>query len=75
MALQAHHCYSNNVFLGWDIGITQQGPVIVETNTNWDVDLIQRPCNSPLGGGRFLGISNEYLEQQPGSVVDNQVGN
>ena len=61
VARNAHKCFPNFVFLGWDIGITEGGPVIVETNALWDVELIQRPYMSPLGGTKFVEYCVERL--------------
>lgn len=61
MATDAHQCFPEYVFLGWDIGIDFNGPVIIETNVVWDVDIIQRSHMLPLGETRFVEIANEYL--------------
>jgi|GEM_PF-2301547 len=69
ISMSAHLCYPKFVFLGWDIGIDESGPVVVETNALWDVELIQRPYMSPLGGTRFVDICNDHLCQLSSSSV------
>lgn len=36
------HFFLNKVFtIGWDIAITENGPIIIEANDNWGVNLFQ----------------------------------
>ena len=39
--------------IGWDIGITQDGPVFIEGNDNWEISFLQA-CNG--------GLKKEYKE-------------
>jgi hypothetical protein len=34
--------------LGWDIAITGDGPIILETNRVWDAETAQRPNRRPI---------------------------
>jgi glutathione synthase/RimK-type ligase-like ATP-grasp enzyme len=53
LALQAHRAFADRVLVGWDIAITDDGPIVVEGNSSPDLDIIQRfgspVCNSRLG--------------------------
>jgi len=53
LAVQAHRAFSDRVLVGWDIAITDRGPVVVEGNSSPDVDIVQRfgvpACRSRFG--------------------------
>ena len=42
LAVQAHRAFDDRVYVGWDIAITEDGPVVVEGNGSPDMDLMQR---------------------------------
>lgn len=39
--VQAHKLFYNTRFIGWDVAITNEGPVIIEGNDNWELSLMQ----------------------------------
>lgn len=45
--------------LGWDVAIAPDGPVILEANTWWGVDVIQQPGLRGLLKGEFLAFVEE----------------
>lgn len=47
MAIKAHKFYYNVGAIGWDIAITEDGPVFVEGNDNFEITLMQA-CDGPL---------------------------
>ena len=53
LARQAHAAFPFCTVVGWDIAITASGPVVIEGNSNPDVDIMQRPFRAPLGSTRF----------------------
>ena len=53
LSARAHEAFADRVFVGWDIGLTSQGAVLVEGNIAPDVDLLQRPTGQGLAEGRF----------------------
>lgn len=53
LAGQAHRVFSDFVVVGWDIGITENGPIIIEGNSGADVNVIQRPQDAPIGDTRL----------------------
>ena len=49
------------VFLGWDVAITAEGPVLIETNSGPGVLHHQLLDDIPLGHTAFPMIANQYL--------------
>lgn len=42
LAIEAHHAFIDRVIIGWDIAISETGPLIIEGNRGPDMDLMQR---------------------------------
>ncbi len=62
LALEAHRAFDKHRFVGWDIGITDRGPVIVEGNAQPDPDIHQRAEGRPLGLGALPTIALSWLD-------------
>jgi hypothetical protein len=52
LAIRAHRSFADRVLVGWDIAITDDGPVIVEGNSSPDLDILQR-FGTPICNSRF----------------------
>lgn len=52
------------VALGWDVAITDTGPVLLETNVNWGMLGHQR-LSAPLGTTPLADVIDELLEPAP----------
>jgi hypothetical protein len=52
----AHRACSNFVFVGWDIGFTERGPILLEGNANWNADEYQSLTGDALGHTKFASI-------------------
>lgn len=52
LAIRAHRSFADRVLVGWDIAITDEGPVIVEGNSSPDLDILQR-FGTPVCRSRF----------------------
>jgi hypothetical protein len=61
LAMQAHLAFPSMHFVGWDIAILQDGPVVVEGNSWWDVDLILLPNRISLSDTQFIPYYNHHL--------------
>lgn len=42
LAVSAHALFSDRLVIGWDIAITEDGPILIEGNRGPDMDLMQR---------------------------------
>ena len=40
----AHGLFDNMQSIGWDIAISESGPVIIEGNENYEMEVMQEPC-------------------------------
>jgi hypothetical protein len=41
LALRAQQAFRPLHTLGWDVGVTEQGPILIEANSTYDIDLLQ----------------------------------
>ena len=56
LALRAQKAFADRLFVGWDITMTPDGPVIVEGNSSPGLDIFQRPARSGMANGRFAEL-------------------
>jgi len=61
LATVAHGCFPAFAFIGWDIVITDTGPMLLEANPTWCVDLCQMPHGIALGETAFPEVFLEHL--------------
>jgi hypothetical protein len=47
LVCSAHKFFYNVRAIGWDVAISENGPVIIEGNDNWEISL-QQACDKPL---------------------------
>lgn len=73
LCLRAHDLFSDFAFVGWDVAVTRDGPVLVEGNVRWGVKSMQSAHNSPLGLTRFPEIFMSHLESK--DLRDQNKGN
>jgi hypothetical protein len=45
----AHRACSNFIFVGWDVALTDRGPMLLEGNAGWSADEYQSLTGEPLG--------------------------
>lgn len=63
LALDTHQLLPDYFSLGWDLAITPNGPVILETNIGWDTDLIQYYHDLPLLDSEFARCAALRLDR------------
>ena len=51
--------------LGWDVGVTEAGPTVVESNRAWGVTVVQRPHRTGLWEGEFKAWCESELARYP----------
>lgn len=68
LVIRAHGtvpAFSRFVFLGWDVAITVDGPLLIETNSGWNATNLQIGDGVPLGRTALPAIALAYLEPPP----------
>jgi hypothetical protein len=60
MALRAHSIVRRIPSLGWDVALTDDGPVLVEANTTMSPSMVQMASGVPLGDTGFVDCMNAY---------------
>jgi len=58
---QAHAAFPSMPFVGWDIAILPDGPVVLEGNSWWDVDLTILPHRICLPDTQFIPYYNHHF--------------
>ncbi len=78
LALTAHKAFPHRLVVGWDIALTESGPVVLEGNTNFDVMFLQRVHNAPIGRSRLGELMNFHMQdlrrERLGSLPNRNLG-
>lgn len=61
LAVAAHKHFSNRIIIGWDVALTDRGPVILEGNNVPDVAFPQRVHRCPMGKSRLGELLQYHL--------------
>ena len=64
LALLAHERLGAPCFVGWDIALTINGPMVLEGNARFGVDLAQMPQGQPLGETKYGEILWQQITEQ-----------
>jgi len=73
LGLRAHECVGAFHSIGWDIAITDDGPILIEGNPDWGVRFSQYPGPMPLGWTRLpedIRCCFEARSRPPGGLAD-----
>jgi hypothetical protein len=60
LARRAHETFRSLHFIGWDIAILQNGPVLVEGNAPFGTDSLVLPHGLTLSDTQFIPYFNHY---------------
>jgi hypothetical protein len=66
LCLLAHRRFDDVAFVGWDVAITAEGPILVEGNPTFCVELMQMTSRIPLLDTSFRAIALSRLEGNAG---------
>ena len=61
LALAAHRVFSHRIIVGWDIALTEDGPVLLEGNVNLDIMFAQRVVRQGIGRSPLGPLLQHHL--------------
>ncbi len=73
-ALAGHRAFSARTLVGWDIGWTEAGPVILEGNSNPDFSYFQRVSRTPVGRSPLGPLLNAHLDMLTAKLLAQHAG-
>jgi hypothetical protein len=59
LALKAAAAFPWARAIGWDIGLSDRGPILIEGNERWSPSLIQMPSDRGLLTGEFKALCDD----------------
>jgi hypothetical protein len=63
LALAAHSEFKHMISVGWDVALTERGPVLVEGNAVWSIEMPQIIYDIPLGSTPTGAVLRSYLAE------------
>jgi hypothetical protein len=63
LARRAHEVFSTMHFVGWDIAVLDQGPVLLEGDALWDSDLTVLPHGIGISDTQFIPYFNHHVKE------------
>ena len=56
--------FPKSAAIGWDIALTDQGPLLLEANPNWCVEVVQMAHGAPLGATILPSLLMSHLDRR-----------
>jgi len=66
LCLDAQKCCKEEQFVGWDVAITLEGPVLIEANLSFGIEAIQVAHSLGLGSTPFINRLDSLLQEPQG---------
>lgn len=63
LALNTHQQLPNAPFVGWDITVTTEGPMIIEPNDDWGASGTEKPSGIPLTGTAYEAMYDAWMQK------------
>lgn len=63
LVCRGHAAFPDRITIGWDVAITDRGPIIIEGNVQSGCDMIQRTHELPAGIGRLAECYAYHVER------------
>lgn len=68
LAVRAHGHFADHALIGWDIGLSADGPVLIEGNWNPGYNVLQLVSGRGIGGMRLGALYRHHLDRAPDEV-------
>nr|WP_246344359.1 sugar-transfer associated ATP-grasp domain-containing protein [Sphingobium fontiphilum] len=65
LAVRAHGHFADHALIGWDIGLSADGPVLIEGNWNPGYNVLQLVSGRGIGGMRLGALYRHHLDVAP----------
>ena len=61
LALDVHQTV-DTIFVGWDLTLTSDGPMVIEGNKGWDTDVVEIPQGRPLAHTQYAELYDTWMQ-------------
>jgi len=63
ICLEAHKYFCETPFIGWDIALTSNGPILLEGNADWSIELWQLTHKETFDADKFIDLLYSNLRK------------